>query len=206
MIKNILKYILFKIKGLDVNYNIVHNISINFKFGKKVRLIGSNIVIKNNISIGDYSYINTGTIIESGEIGRFCSIAHNCIIGPPEHPVHTLITHPISYHEGFCKEIGMNHNNYMKFDEPSKTIIKDNVWIGANAIILKGVVIGEGAIIAAGSVVTKDVPEYSIVGGVPAKIISNRKIKYNLPDIRLSNYTTEHIINNIMNKEDFRVN
>lgn len=56
-------------------------------------------------------------------------------------------------------------------EETKPIIIKDNVWIGMNAVILKGVTIGEGAIIAAGAVVNKDVPPHTLVGGVPAKVI-----------------------------------
>jgi acetyltransferase-like isoleucine patch superfamily enzyme len=56
----------------------------------------------------------------------------------------------------------------------AKVTIGDDVWIGANSIILPGITIGEGAVVAAGSVVTKDVLPFSIVGGVPAKIIKNR--------------------------------
>ena len=55
------------------------------------------------------------------------------------------------------------------------TIIGNNVWIGANASIMAGVKVGNGCVIAAGSVVTKDIPDFSVVGGVPAKIIKNRK-------------------------------
>ena len=57
-------------------------------------------------------------------------------------------------------------------DQP--VIINEDVWVGANVIILKGVTIGEGSIIAAGSLVTKDVEEYTIVGGIPAKILKRR--------------------------------
>ena len=59
--------------------------------------------------------------------------------------------------------------------EKKQVVIGCDVWIGANSIVLPGVYVGEGAVVAAGSVVTKDVPPYSIVGGVPAKIISTRK-------------------------------
>ncbi len=56
-----------------------------------------------------------------------------------------------------------------------KVVIEDNVWIGINAVVLPGVKIGEGSIISAGAVVTKDVPPFSIVGGIPAKVLKNRK-------------------------------
>ena len=66
--------------------------------------------------------------------------------------------------------------NDEKRPEDDRDIIFDgDNWIGANSIILKGVVVGVGAVIAAGAVVTKDVPPYSIVGGVPAKVIKMRK-------------------------------
>lgn len=64
------------------------------------------------------------------------------------------------------------HEKLPKNDSP--VVIKDDVWIGNNAIILKGVTIGEGSIIAAGSLVIKDMPEYSIIGGVPAKVLKQR--------------------------------
>ena len=58
--------------------------------------------------------------------------------------------------------------------EKKKVVIGDDVWIGANAVILPGVTIGEGSVIAAGSIVNKDVEPFSIVGGVPAKVIKMR--------------------------------
>lgn len=57
----------------------------------------------------------------------------------------------------------------------TKVIIKDDVWVGLRAIILPGVEVGEGAVIGAGAVVTKDVPKFTVVGGIPAKIIKKRK-------------------------------
>ena len=71
-------------------------------------------------------------------------------------------------------------HNYKKKDLPdtaASIIIGDYVWIGARSIILQGVTVGEGAVIAAGSVVTKDVPPYSIVAGAPAKVIKKRLVE-----------------------------
>lgn len=62
-------------------------------------------------------------------------------------------------------------------DTAASITVEDYVWIGARSIILQGVTIGEGAVVAAGSVVSKDVPKYSIVAGVPAKVIKERKMK-----------------------------
>lgn len=75
-------------------------------------------------------------------------------------------------HEMSRRDIPMR----LQGDSVSKpVVIGDDVWIGARSIILKGVHIGKGAVIAAGAVVTKDVPEYAIVGGVPAKVIKYRE-------------------------------
>ena len=66
---------------------------------------------------------------------------------------------------------------YDKVRVRKPVVIKDFVWVGHGAIIMGGVTIGEGAIIAAGSIVTRDVPDYAIVGGVPAKVIKYRDIQ-----------------------------
>jgi len=85
-----------------------------------------------------------------------------------EHPTDIVSTSPKIYRNIKSQDIR---------DVYSSPIIGNDVWIGANAIILQGVTIGDGAIVAAGAVVTKDVPPYAIVGGVPAKVI-----KYRFPD------------------------
>lgn len=123
--------------------------------------IHSNVLIRSfsyNIIIGENTTINRNTnILSQCKIGANCSIAPNVVI------------------------VGANHN-FSKTDEIIKLqgstsngiIIEDDVWIGANSTILDGVRIGHGAIVAAGAVVYKNVPPYTIVGGVPARIIKKR--------------------------------
>ena len=117
--------------------------------GVKLSVCGTR--TKAKIIIGSRSYIGDRTEIHAGksvEIGNGCNISWNCTILDRD------------YHK-LCSE--------EEIIKPVK--ICDNVWIGCNSTILKGVTIGEGAVVAAGSVVTKDVPPKALVGGNPAKII-----------------------------------
>lgn len=132
-------------------------------------LISSNVLIGPTVKIGDYSYVNSETKIFSGSIGKFCSISYGCQIGMSEHPTNYMSTSPYIYGE---KNI-FNIPSYFK-DIHSPPVIGNDVWIGVNAVVLQGVKIGDGAIIAAGAVVNKDVPPYSIFGGIPAKKIKDR--------------------------------
>lgn len=129
----------------------------SIKIGRKVQLhrgvklsawgneCYSEIVIGNNTSIGDRTEIHAGKRVE---IGSGCNIAWDvCIMDRDYHKFNSLT------------------------EEIKPVMIKDNVWIGCKSIILKGVTIGEGAVVAAGSVVTKDVPPKTLVGGNPAKVI-----------------------------------
>lgn len=100
-------------------------------------------------------------------IGSFCSISNNVtFILDAEHHVDTLSTYPFKVKIlGECK-----YEAFSKGD----IVVDDDVWIGYGAIIMSGVHIGQGAVIASGAVVTRDVPAYSVVGGVPARIIKYR--------------------------------
>lgn len=120
-------------------------------------------------SIGDYSYIQKNGSIWHSSIGKFCSISWNVSIGGGEHDFHKITAHSMLYANmyGFVDE-----PLYDRFAEPCT--IGNDVWIGASAHILRGVIVGDGAVIAAGAVVTKNVEPYSIVAGIPARIIGHR--------------------------------
>lgn len=160
-----------------VKATFISRISKTSTFEGKNRIGRGSIVL--NSSFGYGSYIGNNCIIANTIIGRFCSIASRVEMVTGTHPTKDFVsTHPSFFSlnppagDSFVKEC--------RFDEfrttPSGLSLEigSDVWIGHNVKLLEGVTIGHGAIIAAGSVVTKDVPPYAIVGGVPAKIIRNR--------------------------------
>lgn len=129
-----------------------------------------------NVKIGDYSSIGINSKVSNAEIGRFTVIARDVYVGVGAHPTTLLTAHSIFYknnpwgfHPEWVEEIG--------YDECPISHIGNDVWIGTKAIVMDGVSIGDGAIVAAGAVVTKDVPPFAVVGGVPARIL-----KYRFPD------------------------
>ena len=125
-----------------------------------------------NSTIESYSYVGYLCQINNVQIGKYCSIAKSVSIGLGFHPTNFISTSPIFYSpknpisKSFVKE--------KKFEDFKPSFIGNDVWIGANVVVLDGVKIGDGAIIAANSVVHKDVEPFSIVGGVPIKFIKHR--------------------------------
>lgn len=140
-----------------------------------VSLIGK-VTMASRTRVGAWTYVVGSTIDGVASIGRYCSIAKGVRLGEPEHPVDWLSTSPFQYEE---RKFGW-HPTADRAEllpvtwQPPGVVIGHDVWIGANAVVLRGVSIGNGAIVAAGAVVTKDVEPWTIVGGVPARPIRSR--------------------------------
>lgn len=150
-----------------------------------------NVITNPNIEIGDYTmyhdFLNDPTTFEKNNvlyhypinhdkliIGKFCSIACGAkfLFNSANHAKTSLSTYPFPL---FFEEWELDKNNVTEsWDNKGNIIIGNDVWIGFEAVILAGVTIGDGAIIGTRAVVTKDVPPYTIVGGVPAKPIRKR--------------------------------
>jgi acetyltransferase-like isoleucine patch superfamily enzyme len=145
------------------------------KIGKstfeRCNVIFENVAIYNS-NIGAHTYIQKNSRVFNSNIGRFCSIASNVSIAPGLHKTSGLSTHPAFYLKDTPLAITFSETD--SIPTFSRVTIGHDVWIGENSIILDGVSIGTGAIIAAGSIVTKDVEPYSIIGGVPAKVLKYR--------------------------------
>lgn len=154
---NKLKFIFFKKKFRKLNKHNTTEIS-NYCDLSKI-IIGKKTY--GELHVIDWSPLNTKLYI-----GSYCSIAPGVqfLLGG-EHQINSISTYPFKVKVfGYEREAGSKGN----------IVIKDDVWIGTNAIICSGITIGQGAIVAAGAVVTKDIPPYAIVGGNPAKIIKYR--------------------------------
>lgn len=148
-----------------------------------------NIVKSPNIIIGDYTYYDSSdpTSFEQNNIlfnypefgdrlmiGKFCAIASGVkfIMGPANHRISSVSTYPFHVFGGLWAERTPPHMSQLPFK--GDIVVGNDVWIGRESVIMPGVKIGDGAIIAAYSVVTKEVPPYSLAGGNPAEFIKKR--------------------------------
>lgn len=121
--------------------------------------------------IDKYSYVGYDCDVINCDVGAFCSIANGVIIGNDQHPLDWVSTSPVFYNvpSGTSRHLGS-----LEIPKGKRTYIGNDVWIGSRAIVMQGITIGNGAVIGSGAVVTKDVPPYAIVVGVPAKVLRYR--------------------------------
>ena len=161
---------------------IIAKIDGGFPFSNNIRQLYSEV---HNIEIGYGSYggcFDLDNIPPNVTIGNYCSFASNVKIFRANHPLNLFTTHPITYNPVL---------GYVKKDmlERRALIIGHDVWIGANVIILPSVTfIGNGAVIGAGSVVTKNINNYEVVAGNPAKVLKKRFSEDRIKNIELTEW------------------
>jgi len=163
--------------------------------------IGTGCQIKNS-TIGRRSYTNNYVAIQNAEIGRFVSIGSDVTIGVGAHPTSMVSTHPAFYSNNKIFNTYAKETVYIEF---GKCIIGNDVWIGSKSTILNNIKIGDGAIIGYGAVVTKDIEPYSIVGGIPAKLIKYRfspSIISRLLEIEWWKFNDDILVNNYNKFQD----
>jgi phosphonate metabolism protein (transferase hexapeptide repeat family) len=147
-------------------------------------------------SMGDYSYVVNDSSIIYSEIGKFCSIAAHTRINPGNHPLDRVALHHFTYRS---KSYGLGDSDDKEFfawRRAHQVVLGNDVWIGHGAVILPGVRIGTGAAVGAGAVVSKDVPDYAIVVGVPARVLRYRfseKQREQLLDLAWWNWDREKL-------------
>ena len=185
-----------------------------------------NIITNPNIMIGDYTMYNDfvrdprefqkNNVLyhypvnhDKLVIGKFCSIACGAkfIFTSANHTMKSLSTYPFPI---FFEEWGLDIANVTDaWDNKGDIVIGNDVWIGYEALILSGVTIGDGAIIGTRAVVTKDVPPYTIVGGVPARHIRGRvdeETVTRLMELRWWEWSDEKIKENLPAIQSGRIN
>jgi acetyltransferase-like isoleucine patch superfamily enzyme len=166
-----LKYILGFLKNFfNPAVSFVSQIDHLSKVNTKAKVYGLTKLF--NSTIDKYSYVGRKSTIVCADIGKYCSIANDVVIGMGIHPLHTISTSPLF----ISKKNGTSHSwtNENIIEEYKRVSIGHDVWIGSKVIVMGGVKIGNGAVIGCGAIVTKDIPDYGVAVGVPAQIIKYR--------------------------------
>lgn len=127
-----------------------------------------------HVSMGDYSYCDRACDIANATIGKFANIASGVRIGATDHPLDRASLHHFMYRSASYWPDAQDDADWFAKRRARRAVIGHDTWIGHNAQIKPEVTVGHGAVVASGAVVTRDVPAYAIVAGVPAKVIRMR--------------------------------
>ena len=131
-------------------------------------------VVLREVTLGDFSYFERHAEAIYTVIGKFCSIAANTRINALEHPIERVTQHKISYRPNeYFRYLGLD-GDFRERRRSKQVKIGHDVWIGHGAVVMPGVAIGNGAVVGANAVVTRDVEPYTIVAGVPARVLRRR--------------------------------
>ena len=168
-VKNIAKFFYYLFKS-EIVLSKTFRSSHNSAFDKNSKVYSPSSVVNSKIGFG--SYIASFSIINSTEVGKFCSIGPNFLCGYGIHPTNGISTSPMFY--STKNQAGISFTKTDKIVESKPITIGNDVFIGANVTVLDGVTISDGAIIGAGAVVVNDIPPYAIAVGVPARIVKYR--------------------------------
>jgi phosphonate metabolism protein (transferase hexapeptide repeat family) len=153
--------------------------------------------------LSDYSYVMNDCQSIYSEIGKFCSIASHTRLNPSNHPIWRATSHHFTYRSKFYG-FGEDDEEIFRWRRDNRVVLGHDVWIGHGATVLPGVKIGTGAVVGAGSMVTREVQPYTIVVGVPAKLIRRRvteEVEASLMRIQWWNWTHDQLAEAL---EDFR--
>ena len=136
-------------------------------------IVGERVVLR-DVTVGDFTYFERHAEAIYADIGKFCAIAANTRINALEHPIDRVTQHKLSYRPNeYFRYLGVDQEFRARRASRRVTIGHD-VWIGHGAVVMPGVTIGNGAVIGANAVVTRDVPGWTIVAGVPALELKER--------------------------------
>ncbi len=125
-------------------------------------------------ALGDYSYVMQDCMVWAATIGKFANIAAAVRINATNHPTWRPTLHHFTYRAGDYFEGAEDEAEFFARRRATPVTIGHDVWIGHGATLLPGVTVGDGAVVGAGAVVSRDVAPYTIVGGVPARLIRER--------------------------------